>query len=64
MVHGLVYDVRDGLLANLDISMNGPDHLKDIYHIEKRTAASPRATTNETVSRVATNVTTNVTTRK
>jgi len=39
-VHGLIYDIRDGLLRNLNVSVASMEHLPQIYRIEKQTSTT------------------------
>jgi carbonic anhydrase len=34
-IHGWVYDLKDGLLKDLDVTFTGPEDLHAVYHLEK-----------------------------
>jgi carbonic anhydrase len=37
-VHGWIYDIADGLLHDLEVTISGPEQLEPIYRIERRSA--------------------------
>ena len=40
-MHGWVYDVRNGLLRDLNVGIDHPNQLEPVYHLEGQAEARP-----------------------